>query len=375
MSKKCTDSFSQCLVVGVLLFATTTSSMLHSSDEWGVTQVDVRKLTYAWTITNFSFCDQETGEIIESPVFSTGDEDDDDEHKWQLILYPKGFNRNYTDYLTLLLRHLSGNKVKVMFNLALLNGYNKIANIKSLPYTFSPSSTTSGYYQFIESSSVYNKAYAFLPDDKLTMIVEIFMNHRLLNISGHCTAKRSNTTEESHRDNFAKLLDDKLFSDVLLIVADEVFEAHRAILASVSSVFREELQRNVINNGSKSILHIPYTDAETFKEVLRFIYSGRVDNIKKVAKELFIAADRFEIKQLKSLCEEVLCRNLNTENAVDTLYIAENYKADSLREQASNFIVAHASEVTGSIGFKTMEVLHPHPILRIFRSLTNTTQT
>ncbi|XP_008212113.1 speckle-type POZ protein B-like [Nasonia vitripennis] len=344
---------------------------LHSFDEWGVTQVDVRRLTYAWTITNFSFCDQETGEIIESPVFSTGD---DDEHKWQLHLYPKGYNRNYSDYLTLFLKHVSGNKVKVMFNLALLSGYNKIANVKSLPYTFGPSATRNGYYQFIESSSIYNKAYALLPDDRLTMIVDIFMNVRLVNISGHCTVKSSKVSEEAHYDNFAKLLDDKLFSDVLLLAGDDVFEAHKAILASVSPVLKEELRKSV-NNDTKSILHIPYTDAETFKEVLRFIYSGKVENIKNVAKELLIVADRFEIQQLKSLCEEVLCQNLNTENAVDTLYVAENYKAESLREQASNFIVAHASEVTSSIGFKTMEVLHPHPMLRIFRSLTNATQT
>lgn len=55
--------------------------------------------------------------------------------------------------------------------------------------------------------------------------------------------------------------------------------------------------------------------------------------------ELFIAADRFGIERLKSMCEQVIITNIDTENAEAILHASDIHNAASLREVALNFIL------------------------------------
>lgn len=45
------------------------------AEYWCHTQVRVAKLRYVWTISNFSFCREELGEVVKSSVFSSGPND------------------------------------------------------------------------------------------------------------------------------------------------------------------------------------------------------------------------------------------------------------------------------------------------------------
>lgn len=52
------------------------------AEYWCHTQVRVSKLRYVWTISNFSFCREELGEVVKSSVFSSGP---NDKLKWYVL--------------------------------------------------------------------------------------------------------------------------------------------------------------------------------------------------------------------------------------------------------------------------------------------------
>jgi hypothetical protein len=50
--------------------------------------------------------------------------------------------------------------------------------------------------------------------------------------------------------------------------------------------------------------------------------------------ELFEAADRFGIERLKSMCEQAITTNIDTENAAAIFHASDMHNASSLREFA-----------------------------------------
>ena len=80
------------------------------AENWCYTQVKVVKFNYMWTISNFSFCREELGEVIKSSTFSAGQ---NDKLKWCLRVNPKGLDEESKDYLSLYLLLVSCNKSEV----------------------------------------------------------------------------------------------------------------------------------------------------------------------------------------------------------------------------------------------------------------------
>ena len=86
------------------------------ADNWCYTQVKVVKFTLLWTISNFSFCRKEMGEVLKSSTFSDSDFLDFFGNKWCLRMYPKGIDKECKDYLSLYLLLVSCNKSEVRAN-------------------------------------------------------------------------------------------------------------------------------------------------------------------------------------------------------------------------------------------------------------------
>ena len=78
------------------------------------------KFSYMWTISNFSFCREEMGEVLKSSTFSAGQ---NDKLKWCLRVNPKGLDEESKEYLSLYLLLMSCNKseVRAKFKFSILN--------------------------------------------------------------------------------------------------------------------------------------------------------------------------------------------------------------------------------------------------------------
>ena len=79
---------------------------------------------------------------------------------------------------------------------------------------------------------------------------------------------------------------------------------------------------------------------ETMKEVVHFIYTGKVKKIdEENAEELFKAANQFLLEGLKIICELFLISKVTLGNAVDLLAMGDMYEAGELKRKAKQIIV------------------------------------
>ena len=79
-----------------------------------------------------------------------------------------------------------------------------------------------------------------------------------------------------------------------------------------------------------TILHlfqIDDVDFETMRELVRFVTHGCVRHMDLFAVKLLIAADKYDINELKAACESFLCRTINRSNFMDLFAFAELYNA------------------------------------------------
>jgi len=106
------------------------------------------------------------------------------------------------------------------------------------------------------------------------------------------------------------------------------------------------------------------------QEMLRFIYTDKVENLEKIAGDLFqAAADKYALGRLMVMCEEVLC-TLVIENAAEIILIhADFHRTDQLKKQAIDFIKTHAKDVMDTVGFNSMVNSYPHLLVEVFRAL------
>lgn len=93
-------------------------------------------------------------------------------------------------------------------------------------------------------------------------------------------------------------------------------------------------------------------DPDVMSDFLSFIYTGSAPNIKKKAKDLLSAADKYNMSNLAALCEKELLTNLTTANVVDVLLIADQLP---LRVILRDFIKHNSQQVYQSSSWKDLK--------------------
>lgn len=111
--------------------------------------------------------------------------------------------------------------------------------------------------------------------------------------------------------------------DVSVHVNDQEIQAHKIVLSASSRVWREMFD----NDESLAVVTITDFDCVTIKDLIGYMYTGV---IKEGNDKLFIAAIKYDVNDLKLLCEEKLKTTINIENVVNLLILAYLHKADDL---------------------------------------------
>ncbi|XP_018024879.1 protein roadkill isoform X2 [Hyalella azteca] len=338
------------------------------AENWCYTQVKVIKFSYMWSINNFSFCREEMGEVLKSSTFSAGA---NDKLKWCLRVNPKGLDEESKDYLSLYLLLVSSNKseVRAKFKFSILN--TKREETKAMEsqraYRFVQGKDW-GFKKFIRRDFLLEEANGLLPDDKLTLYCEVSVVADSVNISGQSNTVQFKVSECRLSEDLGMLFDSQRYCDVTLAVGAREFQAHKALLAARSPVFAAMFSHEMEERKHNRV-EIMDVEPEVLHEMLRFIYTGKSNNLTRMADDLLAAADKYALDRLKVMCEEALCTNLSTENVADVLILADLHSADQLKAQAIDFINTHATDVMETTGWKAMISSHPHLIAEAFRAL------
>jgi speckle-type POZ protein len=75
-------------------------------------------------------------------------------------------------------------------------------------------------------------------------------------------------------------------------------------------------------------------DLETIREMLRFMYTQKVENLQKVDLELLKAANKYDLLDLKELCAKSTGNDLSVENITKILRIADMHICPALKNKA-----------------------------------------
>ena len=195
-----------------------------------------------------------------------------------------------------------------------------------------------------------------IPDDTLTIMCEVTIKEGGASlVTGGLSILAPGGNEERSTWNFTENMEEVFkvgkFTDVTIDCQGKQFQCHKAILAGRSSVFDAMFSPN-FKEGIENKVEVVDVSADIFEEILRFIYSGEVRHLKAGAKHLLVAAEKYNLVDLKKFCEESLCVNMTVENVLDLIELADLHDAANLRATALEFIGKNAKEVSAQKGWR-----------------------
>ncbi|CAM0870905.1 unnamed protein product [Alopecurus aequalis] len=273
------------------------------------------------------------GKCVSSSTFTVSGYD------WNIRMYPDGWKEEHKDYMSAFLRFFSGTaEVKVKYTFSLLEKDGKVRNLKSVTHTFKPVDGYWGWDKFIEKS-------------KLRELLD--RNDNCFTIRCVLTVIKEPRTEDLSTDivpvpgsnlhtHFASMLKDGEGVDVTFSVGDQLFSAHRYVLAARSSVFKAELFGQMKETTMKSI-KIDDMEPAIFEALLHFIYTDSLPRNCDVdqnvlSQHLLVAADRYGLDRLKAICEGKLCHRIDVQTVATTLALAEQHHSVQLKSACLRYL-------------------------------------
>ena len=149
------------------------------------------------------------------------------------------------------------------------------------------------------------------------------------------------------RDIQAVIEENEDLKDVSLLVGPEgsreEIRANKLMLMARSPVFARMFQSNMVEKNTNTI-EIVDIDPDVFKVVLAYVYTGKIKEevigCLYHIKQVLVAADKYEMKRLAALCENLLVNHLTEENAASLLAFASKYCDDAMKQVVISYIVS-----------------------------------
>lgn len=328
-------------------------------------------INFTWAIERFSLYPDKIGGSIKSPFFGGDGED----KIWQLELYPGGKHKDYKDHVSLYLNCKTANLITTDFKIK-IEDYEGSLVSHIIPETEKNPQTTAstshqdfgvdkawGYRKFVERKKLFGTSEKLLPNDTLTVVCSLKV---YLDPTDHVETRMAKLINEDPSTNFlGDLYDTKKLSDVIFIVKGKTFDAHKCVLASCSAVF-EAMFTNEMKEKETSEVKIDDVEANVFTEILRFVYTGKVEKPEVLASDLLFVADKYDLKNLKIYSQQEMLKNLNVETAVKYLVLSDLHSCDPLKQEVIEYISRHSTGVVKTDGWKQMIKSYPHLVAEIF---------
>ena len=327
-----------------------------------------KKASFEWKISNFSkiFHKSQSSQSVRSSTFKIMIHDQVTE--WQLELNPKGITEKFSKFVSLCLQCLSDHvDAYIKVSCAIVNRENSAVCNHFLGYKLFQNRAFIGRCKFVESDFLFNNKKDLLPDDKLIVQCDLFLDKNEV----YCKKIENGRVEDF--EDFGMLLNNSNLSDVKIMVnnGQRNFYAHKHVLGRKSQVFAAMFEHNMLESRSKSV-NITDISPEAVEEMLCFVYTDKIFNIEdSIYLDLIKAADKYQIESLKALCENTILEKLTVESCVEFLAVADINNALKLKDKVIDFIIENSQVlIENPAEFESMTQLHPQVICEIFRKMT-----
>ncbi|EYU22275.1 hypothetical protein MIMGU_mgv1a018386mg, partial [Erythranthe guttata] len=156
--------------------------------------------------------------------------------------------------------------------------------------------------------------------------------------------------------DFGKLLRSKQRADVFFRVKNKSFCAHKRILAARCPQFLSQV------SDSNYEIEVTYMEPNIFKALLWFLYTGTLSDeehddsdighsmLESFIGKMLAAADRFELKRLKNICELSISKRISGDSIAYILHLAERCHAKELKDACLGFGADNGADVMSCEG-------------------------
>ncbi|XP_073823393.1 protein roadkill-like [Musca autumnalis] len=339
-----------------LLHSSKKRSNLDPNEVWFCDRVKVTNFSYNWEVDNFNSFN---GELI-SAVFSSEKQPQD--IKWQLAI------TKVCKIIILKLKLVSSNQPELKFkfrgSMQNNNGINCTNIGKDNLYTAVPKDV----FIFPRPIEIEDDLRHAAGDDGILSVrCEINVIEDVIDAPPITDLSSKALVEGDMFEDMGKLLCSGKFSDVILMVEQQELKAHKNILSMRSEVFEAMFEHESMMENTSNRVEINDMEYSVVHEMLTFIYTNEAPNIEDMAMELFVAADKYSLKKLKTKCELLLNRQMTCDTALTTLILADRHNSDVLKLRTIHFIKTNLAKIMKTEDWQTMIGRYPQLIEEIER--------
>lgn len=160
----------------------------------------------------------------------------------------------------------------------------------------------------------------------------------------------------------------KEYSDFTVIAGDEKeeqdenlkkFAVHKIILTSQSPVFAAMFDRDMKEKQSGRMFIADFS-ADVIEEMLKFLYSGEVEN-DGIAMDLYAIAAKYEIGILMTRAEKIISPQVDEANAIEIYGLGHHHNSNVLKHAAFKAI----KEMFPEAKFKESLINKPEALKKI----------
>ncbi|CAD6213763.1 unnamed protein product [Miscanthus lutarioriparius] len=260
-------------------------------------------------------------------------------HTWFVAYHPNGCAANNVDFISLFLAihgAVPGKAAKAQVTISLLDQDGKPVPSYTKVTGFVENGSW-GYHKFIERKALEKSEH--LRDDSFTVRFDVTV---MRDIQAVGTPSVVVPPSDMHR-HYGDLLRSKEGADVKFRVGGKTFSAHRLVLSTRSPVFKAELFGPMKESTTTKAIRIEDMEPAVFDALLTFIYTDTLPETKDgeecaMAQHLLVAADRYNLERLKLICEDKLCKYIDTCSAATILALAEKHNCHGLKDACFAFL-------------------------------------
>lgn len=325
--------------------------------EFGFTEQKIMRSSYVWKIKNFSYFNMQPGEKLESPTFVLNS---DKTRNWYLALYPFGKATDYKHCISASLGNRSESSaelsMKIKFSISILDKKGQVIRKRSKKSEMK-SNSYDGFNEYLDRDTLTAENSEFLVNDVLTIFCEFAVTGDTVNYSMQEYKKFGITVSKRKvvLDDFERQLEADQFHDFTITApCGTQIHAHKFVLAARSPVFQAMITRDMKEKANNAV-EIEDIIYDALKEMIRFMYTGKLGNLDTCLIGVLMAAEKYQISGLKDECREYLYDNLSIDNAVETLKYCHRFQMNDLKALTSRFIMFHAKDIVNTEAFKSVD--------------------
>uniref|UniRef100_A0A914W9V2 Uncharacterized protein n=1 Tax=Plectus sambesii TaxID=2011161 RepID=A0A914W9V2_9BILA len=220
---------------------------------------------------------------------------------------------------------------------------------------------TWGFSQFIQRAQLLLPHKHCVVNDRLIVACELDVASKYVPSMGN---------DLRPLDSLVELFETGDFGDCVISFGDHKrqIKVFKAILIACSPVFASMFDSNW-KEGQLNKIYIRGVRYEVMRELIRYIYFGKVAGLKTIGKELLMAADMYELPNLKDVCVDSLLDSMKKEHVCEYVVIADRLHIDSLKIAAFKMFKAYASDIKQLPGWKDLLTQHPDLSVELIASL------